>query len=194
MEDGKSNSYTITSGFMFFIYCEAALCWIMGLNCTIAAWLSILQRKSIRTHIEAWTMESHKAVESLQQSNTDHGTWVAKKLLACTNTKLQFFPWPRSIQCFGSTGFHKIVLCWHPFLQSNEIWFGKLLWLSKVCLPCSSAWVNLASKPWPATCGTSITSALGAAWAHAWQPCFAFYLWHCLGLCLCLGCRLGFGM
>ena len=139
-------------------------------------------------------MESHKAVESLQQSNTDHGTWVAKKLLACTNTKLQFFPWPRSIQCFGSTGFHKIVLCWHPFLQSNEIWFGKLLWLSKVCLPCSSAWVNLASKPWPATCGTSITSALGAAWAHAWQPCFAFYLWHCLGLCLCLGCRLGFGM
>ena len=57
MEDGKSNSYTITSGFMFFIYCEAALCWIMGLNCTIAAWLSILQRKSIRTH---WGMDHGK--------------------------------------------------------------------------------------------------------------------------------------
>ena len=36
-------------------------------------------------------MESHKAVESLQQGDADHGTWVAKELLACTNTKLQFF-------------------------------------------------------------------------------------------------------
>lgn len=122
----------------------------------------------------------------------------ATKLWKTKQSCLPFSLWKLlSIHCFGSTGLHKVNLCWHPSLQSNGHGFGRATLAfhsgpAIVGLPCSSPCINLASKPWLATLSAPITSALGAPWAFSFlQAGFGFGL--CLGLGLCFSCRLGLG-
>ena len=104
-------------------------------------------------------MGSHKAGESLQQSDTDHGTWVAKKLLTCTNTELQFFS----------------MAALNPML-----W---LHWVSQDCLVLAPIPAKQRNSVWEATLAFQSLPSMQLCLGKSGQKTLACHMWNIHHLC-----------